>query len=351
MKNENRVRKRRLWIRILAIFLVLTMIVSYCATSLISIKIVSDPDNAALSYLADNTEYVNQNSASRLMTQIGNKIGQPVGFTDYYELASSKIAETKYKEALPYVNQCINLISKDSEPDKYVDLMIKKGCLLTLIGRGEEAITPLREALELKSDSKEIYLVLAQIYYDQNNFEGLGEVLKAYLELESEDVDTRVTYAQALYSNGDFENAKEQFNIVEASVSGDNQTMTNEVKHYQALIELQLGDFENAYIKLCEMDGLENSFPDILTNKGLCKMGLGEYKEAVEFYTTSIEKGQQVQYCYYTRGICEITGEEPDYEAAYNDLVMAAEYEGEDRDEETAALARELIEQAFAGQS
>jgi len=347
MKNENKVRKRKPWIRILAIVLVLTMIFSYWSTSLISIKIASDSDNAAMSYLAGNTEYVNESKTSRLMIQLRNKFKKPTSFADYYELASTKIAEAKYEEALGYVEECIKLISNDPNHNKYSDLMIKKGCLLTLLGRGEEAIEPLRGALELEPDNKDIYLVLAQIYYDRNEIQDLGEILKSYLELASDDVDMRVTYMQTLFSIGEYEEADKQLDILGNITTGQDETVTNEVKHFKVLTKMQLGDFKAAYDKLCEMDGLEETYTDIYMNKGICKMSLGEYEEAVEFYTTSIDKGQNVQYCYYTRGICKITGDMPDYEAAYGDLKAAAQYEGIDRDEETAALANELIEQAF----
>lgn len=281
------------------------------------------------------------------MMQIRNRTRKPSGYLAYYEMASALIAQAEYEKALPYVDECTKLITKETNPDEYVDLMIKKGCLLTLLGREDEAIDPLNEVLGIKPDTKDVYMVLAQIYYDKGDFNKLGETLEAYLKIAPDDVDMRVTYAQSLYSTGDLEDAEKQFDIVEQSLTKEDEEMTNEVKHFKMLIDLQKGDFENAYEKLCEMDGLEDKYPDIYMNKGLCKMSLGEYDEAAEFYTTSIEKGQQVQYCYYTRGICELTGDKPDYEAAYNDLKMAVEYEGEDRDEETSELAKEILEQAF----
>ena len=53
------------------------------------------------------------------------------------------------------------------------------------------------------------------------------------------------------------------------------------------------------------------------------------------------------QYCYYSRAVCKISQEEPDYEGTFNDLKAAIEYNEEDRNEETAQMATELINQLF----
>ncbi len=334
-------RRKGIWVRILSGILVVTVVSTYCATAAINVTLAANTDNAATNYLADNTEYINESKAQRLLSQI-KTLQKPTDLDSYYRLASTKIAKEKYDEAMPYIEKCIELCKEDEEQSIYLSLLTKKGCLLTLLDRDEEAIEVLNEVIEKDSKQSDAYLVLAQICYEYNNFEGLVFSLENYLKLVPEDSTTRMTYAQILYTQGYILDAKENYEkVVNAEAAKEEQA---EAKHYLSLIHLQNREFEEAYTYLKDLEQEKEVYKDIDCNMGLCQMSLGNYDEAIKYYTRSIENEYALQYSYYTRGICELTKDNADVSKALADLQYAADYAGDDKDEETSTLAKEMLD-------
>lgn len=334
-------KKRKIWIRLVAILLILTMAVGYWASALIDIKIADDASNAAMSYLATNTEYVKANKTARFLNLV-QSMKPTESLDDYYLQASMRIGSARYEDALPYIDKCLELCSPVKNKAVYVDVLTKKGCLLALLERDDEAIDALNLVLETEPAATDVYLVLAQIYLEKNDVEKIEETLNSYLEYDPDDIDIRVTYMQTLIAQGKEDEAAEQGKLV---VTDSNATETNldDAYHILGLIDFGNKNFSDALKSFDKIKDTAGNYPDLFYDKGICYMSDGEMDKATEFFTKSIEAGYNKQESMYSRGVCEFSKDEPDYQSAVNDLVAAYEYSEEDRDEETAAMAEEFL--------
>ena len=337
-------RKKKTWIRVTAIFLVLTMVVTYWAGTVTSIKISAAETNEAMKYLAENTGYINKKRSERTWNLIQTIKGAD-DLNDCYLTASIYIGSARYEDALTYIDKCLQMCPKDEREDFYAELLTKKGCLLTLLGRDDEAVKALDSVIECKPDSSDAYMVLIQIYYTANDLENLEKTLAAYLEIVPENTDMRATYLQVLMSNGNTKEAEVQCKLLEEY--DKEGTYKNDTEHALAVIALGREDFTGAMKHLTKMTDYEEAYPDVAYDKGVCHMASGDYDKAVEEFTRSINIGYMKQYCYYSRAVCEFSLEEPDHEGTFNDLKAAIEYDEEDRNEETAQMATDLINQLF----
>lgn len=338
---DKKKRKRKLWIRLVALFLVLTMVVGYWASAVTDIRIADDASNAAMSYLATQTDYVNQDKPARIMSLV-RSMKKSESLEDYYLQASMRIGSAKYEEALPYIEQCLTLCSPSENRDVYLDVLTKKGCLLALLQRNDEAVETLNKALETNKNLQDVYLVLAQIYLEENDTQKLEETLKTYLDLYPDDTDVRTTYFQTLAAAGKAEEAREQGEMIISS-TGVSETNLDDAYHVMAILDFEEENFESALGYLEKIKNNEGTYKDIYYDMGICHMSLSEMDKATECFTRSIEVGYNKQTCLYSRGVCEFSKEEADYQSALEDLVAAYEYEGEDRDEETASMAEEFL--------
>jgi tetratricopeptide (TPR) repeat protein len=335
---------KRKWVRITAIFLILTMLVTYWAGTVTSIRISAEATNEAMRYLAENTEMMNKQRTERTWNLVRGLM-RTEDIDECFLVASIYIGSARYEEALTYIDKCLRMCPQDERKDFYAELLTKKGCLLTLLGRNDEAVGVLDSVIECKPDSSDAYMVLIQIYYTANDMDNLEKTLAAYLEIAPEDSDMRATYIQALMSDGNVKEAEVQCGLLmEYDKDG---TYKNDAEHALALIALGREDFTGAMKHLTKMTDYEEAFPDVAYDKGVCHMAGGDYDKAVEEFIRSINIGYMKQYCYYSRAVCKISQEEPDYEGTFNDLKAAIEYDEEDRNEETAQMATELINRLF----
>lgn len=338
---ERKKKKRKLWFRLVALFLVLTMIVGYWASALIDIKIADDASNAAMSYLAANTDYVKQDKSERFLSLV-RSLNPTESLEDCYLDASMRIGSARYEEALPYIDKCLGLCSPTQNRDIYLDVLTKKGCLLALLQRNDEAIDALNKALETEPELSDVYLVLAQIYLEENDAQKLEETLKAYLDYYPDDTDIRVTYLQTLATLDKEEEAREQGKII-ISTPGISNATKDDAYHVLAILDFGKEDFEAALESLIRIVNSEGTYPDIYYDMGICYMSMGDMDKATDCFTRSIEVGYSKQASLYSRGVSEFSKEKADYQTALNDLVEAYEYDEEDKDEETTAMAEEFL--------
>lgn len=324
------------------------MVVGYWASAMINIQIAANASDAAVRYLAESTDYVNSNRTERF-TDLVRSFRRTDDIDNYYLQASIKIGAAKYEDALFYINKCLDMSSPIQYRETYLDALTKKGCLLTLLGRDDEAVEALKLAIKTESGLSDVYLVLAQIYLNNNEVSELEETLAGYLEIVPDDLDMRVTYMQTLAAEGkDEEASKQGLMVIEDSNSTDQQK--EDCYYVIAINQFKQEDFEQAALNLEKVIDQEGKYTDLYYDKGICYLSLGELQRAKDAFTESIDKGMSVQNCYYSRGVTEFTLDDADYEAAYKDLVEARDYQGEDRDEETAAMAKELLDAAYVTQ-
>ena len=338
-------RKKKIWIRVTAIFLVLTMVVTYWAGTVTSIKISAEETNEAMKYLAENTEYINKKRSERTWNLIQTLKGTD-DLNDCYLTASIYIGSARYEEALTYIDKCLKLCDPVERSDFYTELLTKKGCLQTLQGENDEALKTLDLVTERDPQAADVYLVKAQIYFEQNNLEKLAETSAQYLEVVPDDVSVRITYLQTLAALDIADEAKKQGRIIIEDATADTGAK-DDAYHILAMLALREENFKEALNNLQQVKDTKEKYPDVNYDIGVCQMSKGEFDEAIDYFTRSIEQDYNKQGCYYSRGVCEFSNDPVDYQSAYFDLLAAVEYDEEDRDEETAALAESILEQAY----
>jgi tetratricopeptide (TPR) repeat protein len=121
-----------------------------------------------------------------------------------------QIAREEYANALENIEKCISLYNNEGR-DLYLDLLLKRGCLLVMLGRYDEALKSLNLALAEDPSAADVYLVKAQIYAERQNMEALTECLTAYIRLRPEDNSIRALLAQAQFTEGNYEAAARQY--------------------------------------------------------------------------------------------------------------------------------------------
>ena len=344
-KTSMKTRKKKIWIRVTAIFMVLTMVVTYWAGTVTSIKISAEETNEAMKYLAENTEYINKKRSERTWNLIQTLKGSD-DLNDCYLTASIYIGSARYEEALTYIRKCLKLCDPTERPEFYTELLTKKGCLLTLMGENDEALKTLDLVTERDPQAADVYLVKAQIYFEQNSLEKLAETTAQYLEIKPDTVSVRITYLQTLAALDVVDEAKKQGRIIIEDASADTEAK-DDAYHILGMLALREENFAEALENLKNIYDTKEKYPDVNYDIGVCQMSKGEFDEAIKYFTKSLEQDYNRQGCYYSRGVCEFSNDPADFESAYYDLLAAAEYNEEDRDEDTALLAKAILDDAY----
>lgn len=329
------------WVRPTALVLALSMIFSIWANGAIHVKIRKSHEmDAATNYLVDNTDYVNEDELKRLQEKL-LAYQQATELEDYYRLAGTQIAEESYEEALVSIDKCIELYPGENET-LYVDLMLKRACLLVLLIREDEALLALDEVLCYKPDHADAYLIKAQIYAERGELELLAEVLSSYMTYRPEECSIRMVYAQTLFELQRFEDAVDQYRaILEDPAATEGRS---EIWYLLGLTYLQLSDYAQSEdaLKVAKQDnpGLDGLDYYI----GICQMSREAYREAVESFTAAIEAESMLQHSHYSRGVCMIMVD-GSVQAALEDLQFASEYSGADADSTVKLQADDLLAQ------
>lgn len=356
------------WVRVMAGFLAFVLLLTLIGIEWTWVDISADTDDAAQGYLAGETEYVNSSELERLRQQIRN-LRQPIMLEDYYGRAGAEIAEEDYDAALEYIEKCLELYTTEYGEELHTDLLVKQGCLLTMLGRGMEAVEPLQAALEIDPKQGEVYLVLAQIYSDTGQSTELIEALSQYLKLEPGDKDMRLLLAQLLYERGEYSaSAEHVLRLLEDGAEGSGElsdlcaglglllTQSSDYAQALSLLDGAISMASNAQGEDSGQTEEVDVMPDQAIQdggqelgvlhyyRGLCNLTLEHYDAAAEDYTRAIEENVLLQLSHYGRGVAEMMTEEPDIEQALNDLIFAADYDGEDLDTAVSDQARELLE-------
>ena len=332
----------RPWIRWTAAFLALVFIFVLGAQNWITVKIAVEEENAAKTYLAEQTAYANASSLERLAARM-RALTQPESLDDYYLLAQINIATEEYEKALTYIEQCLALYLPEYGTDLEAELLLKKGCLLTILGRSIEAETIMKQVLTLAPNVAEIYLVLAQIHAESGTAREVCEDLESYLDLQPDADDMRLLLAQLYLSMEETEAALEQVEYLKNNGS-EEKTALAELYTGIGLSKMQTEDYTEAISLFETAIPLDDTVESLCYYAGLCSLLLEEYDSAVEYYSRSIEQEDSLQMSYYGRGMAELMRSTPDLEQAKEDLVFAVEYTGEDADPVICQQAEELLD-------
>lgn len=335
-------------VRITAGILVATLLISLGANAAVGIRIQpGDESKAATNYLVDHTKYVNEGRLKRLQEKF-RSLQEPTKIEDYYRLAGTQIAQEDYTGALSSMDQCLILYSGGDDA-LYLDLLMKRGCLLVLLGRDDEALQALDQALEQDPEQADAYLVKAQIYAQREENQPLAQALKEYLELRPEDSQIRSLLAQAMFTAEDYKGATEQYQEILNTAPPDADL--TETAYLYGLTSIQLGNFSTAEKSLKQALAKDNTLEGIYYYIGVCQMSRGDYAGAVSNMTASIQQNSLLQLSHYTRGVCRLMTQEYDYEAAVQDLQKAADYKETDADQTVRQQAKDFLAELAAAQA
>lgn len=337
-------QKRRLkpWVRGAAAFLALAFVFVFGAQSWITVKIAAEENNAAKTYLARQTGYANASQLERLRTKL-QTLAQPDGLEDYYRLAETHIAAEEYDEALECIRRCLELYQPEYGTTLQAELLLKEGCLLTILGRGDEAVPAMEQVLTLAPTLADAYLVLAQIHAGSGETLALAADLEGYLELQPAAADMRLLLAQLYLAQGQSDQALEHA----AWLQANGGVASAEVAGLFAglgLAKLQAEDTAGALELLETALSLNDTVDSVCYYAGLCCLVLERYDEAVAHYSRAIELEDSLQLSRYGRGAAELMRDEPDLDLAREDLAFAAGYDGADADPVICQQAQDLLD-------
>lgn len=321
------------------------MVFSIWASGAIHIQIQARSEqDAAGQYLIDNTDYVQSGELGRLEDKL-QTYAQPITLEDYYRLAGTQIGAGEYEAALESVGTCLELYGGDNE-DLYMDLLLKQGCLHVLLGQYEQAVEALEQVLLENPEQADAYLVLAQIYSETGNLQGLIPVLGEYLKLKPEDSDIRAVLAQVLFQLGEFQLAIEEYELLK-DMEGMSESQ-NQILFLQALAYIQLADYPSAKELLLTIDGNEETISGADYYLGVCYLSEEDYDSAEPHFTASLEAGDMVQLASYSRAVCRLMKTDFDYDGALTDLEAAIDYSEADLDPAITEQAQGLLDTILA---
>ena len=333
--------------RLTAGVLVFALLLSLGVNAAVGIRISAEnAQEAATNYLAENTEYVQSGRWVRVGDKLLN-LAEPVTLEEFYRKAGIQIGEADYLGAYHSILKCMELFA-GGDKDLQMDLQMKKGCLEVLLNMDEEALISLDEALRLRPEESDAYLVKAQIQTRQGDSGALAQTLTAYLEQKPEDREIRELLAQTMFVLEDYTGAAAQYERLLEELPPEEDPTLNE--YLYAMTSIQIGEYataENYLRRARERDGTLEGVDYYI---GMCQMAQENYKDAEASMTAAIEKNSMLQLSQYSRGVCRLMNEQP-YETAAADLKQAAGYEGEDVDPNVTEQAQKLLEELAAAEA
>ena len=283
---DRRITKPVTWIkRFTAIILVVVLLSAIGLSQSVQVSIqrqsyAANNLSGAINALMDTTGYLEKSTPERMLELLGASLSPREQMEYAYTTASVHIGREEYAEALKYIDQSIKLYT-EKDPGILSELWFKKGCLLTLTDKDDEALSALDFALKIKPDLANAHYVKMQIHVKQGNMAQAVQDVEMYSRLTGGESMTAV--------QGDLYAAQEIY--LEAVTAYDKALMA---------------DSENWHA---------------LFMRGLSHLQLGNYDLSLKDFSRCIEYGQEMAMSRYYRGVLllnqgDYVGAEADFDAA-----------------------------------
>lgn len=283
---DRRITKPVTWIkRFTAIILVVVLLSAIGLSQSVQVSIqrqsyAANNLSGAINALMDTTGYLEKSTPERMLELLGASLSPREQMEYAYTMASVHIGREEYAEALKYIDQSIKLYT-EKDPGILSELWFKKGCLLTLTDKDDEALSALDFALKIKPDLANAHYVKMQIHVKQGNMAQAVQDVEMYSRLTGGESMTAV--------QGDLYAAQEIY--LEAVTAYDKALMA---------------DSENWHA---------------LFMRGLSHLQLGNYDLSLKDFSRCIEYGQEMAMSRYYRGVLllnqgDYVGAEADFDAA-----------------------------------
>ena len=256
----------------------------------------------------------------------------------WYSQAIDSINSGDFENALLCLDGCTVSTTREGNPELYADLFMKRGYCYIMLGKDEDALEALDEALATDPEMENSLLLKVSAHSNLGQYPEAIESLEKYIEISGDEsmYETMATlyeaqgdvakaaecyekFAQAnseneaqaaletgiyLMQRGQYEAAIEQLNkSVEAEEPADN------TYYHRALCYMSMGDYENATADFGKsVEAKESSADEALYTKATCEMTTLDYENAIADFDACIEKGVEEDNSRINRGICRLLG-------------------------------------------
>lgn len=307
---------RKFMQRVLAIMLAFAMVLStalYLLTRIVNptanVTISESTAESAYLLLSDDSAYLSASTMERVRMLL-SKIGrQPETAEEFEQVASMYVGRGDYAEAAVLYEDSINATDTD-DTDALATLELKLGSAYVLNGDLQNSEACYLKALDYDDTLALANLLLAQIYYEQGQYEESATQIDAYLKLVPNDTDNRTLLGNLYESMEQYNNALSEY------LAAYQLTKSAEDCINVARAALLNGDFElgNRYLTIYLED---NEDPDgsIHYLRGASLMGQEDYAGAQADMLEAIDLGYpdaadcyvQLTLCTYMQGDYENT--------------------------------------------
>ena len=271
---------------VIAVVLVIVMVINtvWVSAAQVSMQRVGTEDSQGIAnnYLFDSTSYMTEDTLQR-MYEVLMLNQTPTDWRGYEEQAGIYIAREQYDEAIDRISKAVEIYAEASDLEK-ASLWLKKGCLHTLKGDYEKALESLERCVEFDPECSEGYLIMAQLYLEEEDEENTLKNMEAYLELNPGNVEAEEMVAQLYMAKSDFSTAGKW--LQKAMESGGGA----EIYYQYALCIIQDNKFKEAIEYLNKALELDENVGDAYYYRAICRLTIGEYVMALEDLKKAEEK-------------------------------------------------------------
>ena len=195
-------------------------------------------------------------------------------------------------------------------------------------------------------EQADAYLVLAQIYSEMGNYQGLIPVLEEYLKLKPQDSDIRAVLAQVLFQMEQYQQAIDQYDQLREQE--DMAQVQEQILFLEALAYIQMENYGAAKELLLNISNTDGKVQGRDYYLGVCFLSEEDYESGELHFTASLDAGEMVQLSSYSRAVCRLMKEDFDYEGAMADLEETIAYSQPDLDYAITEQAQGLMDTILA---
>ena len=232
----------------------------------------------------------------------------------WYSQAIESINSGDWENALLCIDGCTVVTTKEGNPELYADLYMKRGYCYIMLGKDEDAIEALDEALSVNPEMENSLLLKVSAYSDMGQYPEAIESLEKYIEVTGDETMYE-TMASLYEASGDTQKAAECYEKFAKANSGDDAQAALDTGVYL----MQRGQYEAAIEQFDKCLEAEEPADNAYYNRALCYMSMGDYENAAADFGACVEAGESsADDALYTKATCEMTN--LDYESAIADF-------------------------------
>ncbi len=246
---EKPVKKRRLWMRIVAVILAIGLLAT--AGLIEASRVVFDgtrganeAERNAAGYLGDTTEYLDEPLAVRMADVLYAYLGEPATYAEHYLRMSVSIARGEYSSAAEHCAACIRLWQDEEQP--LSELWTKLACLHALLGDYVKAREELDTALSIGQADADptMYLLRAQMSAQLGDAKGALDDIASYEALAGDAAALAAIKGPLYEAAGDYEAAEAAYAALIAGPDGGIPDLGAHAN--RARVRLLLADYAGA---------------------------------------------------------------------------------------------------------